>query len=147
LPNLRDGDKNIKEKTLQDERRRIDWLAYDYWTKNYDPYTVDMCRLRGVGECDCPPGGPMGCCPWDDSMTPEEVDEQMKALHADLEVMRQERLHLLRLALVEEFPHVAISGMDPLQILVDEYKELVKKRKSMEQASFAAPSSKVESEV
>jgi hypothetical protein len=79
---------------------RIDWCAYNPWGEVYDPHTVQMCRLRGVGACDCPPGGPMGCSPWDDSMTPEEVDEQMKALYADLEAMREERLQLLRLSLI-----------------------------------------------
>ena len=93
----------------------------------YDPYkSLILCLIQGVHECMCPPGGPMGCCPFLPDMTDEEWKEARERVAKEKARLNKERLDLLRKLLLEEYPDAASLG-DPLDMLTAEYEYLTRK--------------------
>jgi len=114
----------------------------------YDPRTsCNPCVNRGWDECDCPPGGPYGCSPYDSSLSEEENRIALENVAEIKEKMIEERLEELRFALKEEIrsslgeAEAQIEGYDYLHILEQEFQNLLCKSRGQTPFPLRRPSS------
>jgi len=114
----------------------------------YDPRTSCVpCVNQGWSECDCPPGGPEGCNPYDSSISEEMNQIKLEEVAEQKEKMNEERLEELRFALKEEIrsslgeAEAEIEGYDYLHILEQEFQNLICKSRGQAPFPLRRPSS------